>query len=303
MINLKITFKFIFVLFLIFLSSFASNQNIDDLEYLNLLPESQAQSIAERLGVQTGKPVNDEVRMDTIDQPSFSSLRPKNLEDSNPFYTENSNQNQEVFGLNLFKDSPTTFAPIDLAPAPLDYVIGPGDELRIQLFGNQSINRLVPVNREGNLLIPEIGVVQVSGLTFEEAKKKINSIVVASLIGVTVEISLAKIRSIQIFVLGNAFSPGAYTVSSLSNISNVLFFSGGPTKNGSLRNIEVKRSGKSIAKFDFYDLLINGNINSDIRLLSNDVLVINPTGKTVSISGAVKKQDLSLKKAKHFLIY
>ena len=83
MINLKITFKFIFVLFLIFLSSFVSNQNIDDLEYLNLLPESQAQSIAERLGVQTGKPVNDEVRMDTIDQPSFSSLRPKNLEDSN----------------------------------------------------------------------------------------------------------------------------------------------------------------------------------------------------------------------------
>jgi protein involved in polysaccharide export with SLBB domain len=290
MINLKITFKFIFVMFLIFLSSLVSNQNIEDLEYLNLLPESQAQSIAERLGVQTGKPVIDEVKMETIDEPSFSSLRPKNLEDSNISYEENTNQNQEVFGLNLFKDSPTTFAPIDLAPAPLDYVIGPGDELRIQLFGNQSINRLVPVNREGNLLIPEIGVVQVSGLSFEEAKKKINSIVNASLIGVSVEISLAKIRSIQVFVLGNAFSPGAYTVSSLSNISNVLFFSGGPTKNGSLRNIEVKRSGKSIAKFDFYDLLINGNINSDIRLLSNDVLVINPTGKTVSINGAVKKE-------------
>ena len=290
MINLKITFKFIFVMFLIFLSSLVSNQNIEDLEYLNLLPESQAQSIAERLGVQTGKPVIDEVKMETIDEPSFSSLRPKNLEDSNISYEENTNQNQEVFGLNLFKDSPTTFAPIDLAPAPLDYVIGPGDELRIQLFGNQSINRLVPVNREGNLLIPEIGVVQVSGLSFEEAKKKINSIVNASLIGVSVEISLAKIRSIQVFVLGNAFSPGAYTVSSLSNISNVLFFSGGPTKNGSLRNIEVKRSGKSIAKFDFYDLLINGNINSDIRLLSNDVLVIHPTGKTVSINGAVKKE-------------
>ena len=125
--------------------------------------------------MQTGKPVNI-IRMDTIDQPSFSSLRPKNLEDSNPFYTENSNQNQEVFGLNLFKDSPTTFASLS-SPAPLYSVIGPGDELRIQLFGNQSINRLVPVNREGNLLIPEIGVVQVSGLTFEEAKK-INSIVV-----------------------------------------------------------------------------------------------------------------------------
>ena len=290
MINLRITFKFISSIFIFLFSSTVFNQSVEDLEYLNLLPESQAQSIAGKLGVQTGKPVVDEVKMDTIDDPSFSSLKPKNLENSSPSNDDFTKQEGEVFGLNLFRDAPTTFAPIDLAPAPLDYVIGPGDELRVQFFGNEAINRLVPVNREGNLLIPEIGVIQVSGLSFKEAKDKVNSIVNASLIGVTVEISLAKIRSIQVFVLGNAFSPGAYTVSSLSNISNVLFFSGGPTENGSLRNIEVKRSGKTIATFDFYDLLINGNINSDVRLLSNDVLVINPTGKTISINGAVKKE-------------
>ena len=94
------------------------------------------------------------------------------------------------------------------------------------------------------MLIPEIGSIQVSGLTFNEAQSKIRSTVEASLIGVDVEISLAKIRSIQVFVLGKCLSPGAYTVSSLSNISNVLFFSGGPSENGSLRNIEVKRNGE-----------------------------------------------------------
>ena len=263
----------------------ASSQSNEDLAYLDLLPDNQASSIAEKLGVQTGKPINDEIRMDAIDQPSFSSIESKSDILS---VNETEIKNIGIFGLSLFKDSPTTFAPIDLAPAPLDYIIGPGDELRVQLYGNNIINRLVPVNREGNLVIPEIGVIQVSGLTFKEARDKILSTVDASLIGVSVEISLAKIKSIQVFVLGNAFSPGAYTISSLSNISNVLFFAGGPTENGSLRNINVKRAGKTVGSFDFYDLLIRGNINSDIRLFSNDAIVIEPTGKTVTITGEVK---------------
>ncbi len=263
------------------------SQSDDDLAYLDMLPESQSNSIAEKLGIQTGKPISDEIKMDTIDQPSFESLAPK--ENLSEFLLKNDNNlSPEIFGLNLFKDSPSTFAPIDLAPAPLEYVIGPGDELRIQLYGNQQVNRSIPINREGNLLIPELGAIQVSGMTFKEVKDKISSIVEASLIGVSVEVSLVKIRSIQVFVLGNAFSPGAYTVSSLSNISNILFFSGGPTENGSLRNIEVKRFGKSIGFFDFYDLLIRGNTNSDIKLQSNDAIVINPTGNTISISGEVK---------------
>ena len=263
----------------------ASSQSNEDLAYLDLLPDNQASSIAEKLGVQTGKPIIDEIRMDAIDEPSFSSIESKSDISA---LNETKIKNIGIFGLSLFKDSPTTFAPIDLAPAPLDYIIGPGDELRVQLYGNNIINRLVPVNREGNLVIPEIGVIQVSGLTFKEARDKILSTVDASLIGVSVEISLAKIKSIQVFVLGNAYSPGAYTISSLSNISNVLFFAGGPTENGSLRNINVKRAGKTVGSFDFYDLLIRGNINSDIRLFSNDAIVIEPTGKTVTITGEVK---------------
>ena len=230
-----------FVLLLI-LSNILVSQSSDDLKFLEMLPDNQASSIYERLGIPTGKPINDEVQMEDFDSPSFNSLVPKSpLGDSAEEMNFFTLQDSKIFGLDLFKDSPSTFAPIDLAPAPLDYVIGPGDEFKIQFFGNLITNRIIPVNREGNIVIPEIGSIEISGLNFSEAKDKINALVDASLIGVSTEISLAKIRSIQIFVLGNAYSPGAYTVSSLSNISNVLFFSGGPTVNGSLRNISVKR--------------------------------------------------------------
>ncbi len=277
------------VLSIFFLSNFVLAQSQEDLAFLNMLPDSQIESISSKLGIQTGKPISDEIRMDDFDDPSFESSKPKNL--NNNLDNEinfNSLNFDKIFGLDLFKESPSTFAPIDLAPAPLDYIIGPGDELKIQLFGSITVNRIVPVNREGNISIPELGSLEISGLNFQEAKRKITSTINASLIGVTSEISLAKIRSIQIFVLGNAFSPGAYTVSSLSNISNVLFFSGGPSQNGSLRNISVKRGGKEIAVLDFYEFLIKGNIKNDIKLQSNDAIVINPTGKTISISGQIK---------------
>ena len=278
------------ILIFFIISNLAVTQTEEDLSFLDLLPSNQAQSIAERLGVQTGKPVNDEVKVQTIDTPTFSSLEPKSDSTSNTNLSLDSFSNKNIFGLNLFKDSPTTFAPIDLAPAPREYVLGPGDEIRVQLFGTVSVNRLIPVNREGNIIIAEIGDIQVSGLTFEEAEERIKSVVDASLIGVDAEISLAKIRSIQVFVLGNSYSPGAYTVSSLSNISNILFFSGGPTENGSLRNIDIKRAGKIVSTFDFYDLLVNGNTIDDVRLQSNDAIVINPIGKKIKILGEVKNQ-------------
>ena len=143
--------SFLFILSFLFSSSILESQTQEDLSYLDLLPSNQSQSIAERLGIQTGKPINDEVVVDSFDEPRFqSSTSNTSLLKEIP----NSNTEIETFGLNIFKDSPTTFAPVDLAPAPLDYVIGPGDELRIQLFGTENINRLIKVNREGNIVIP-----------------------------------------------------------------------------------------------------------------------------------------------------
>jgi polysaccharide export outer membrane protein len=288
-------FRGFFYIFASFYSIIAFSQSTDDLDYLKLLPDSQAQSIAEKLGVQTGKPINDEVVMDGFDDPRFESLLEKesNFDETNPNVDESvvlkESKTLDLFGLDFFKDSPSTFAPIDLAPAPKDYILGPGDFVRIQMYGNLTINREVPVSREGSVVIPEIGTFQVSGISFNEFREKLKNSVSASLIGTEVEISLSKIRSVQVFVLGNAENPGAYTVSSLSNISNVLFFSGGPTEYGSLRNISLKRNGYEIGSFDFYELLINGNTISDLKISSNDAIVINPIGKTVSISGEIKR--------------
>jgi|TARA_A100001015_G_scaffold175733_1_gene195472 polysaccharide export outer membrane protein len=276
------------ILLLIFFSSILFSQNNQDLDYLNLLPESQANSIAERLGIQTGKPINDEVLMEDFEDPSFDSMIVEG-NDAEIIQETNTTNILETFGQDLFKKSPTTFAPIDLSPAPLEYVLGPGDSLKVQFFGSITSNRIVPVNREGNIVLPELGSIQVSGLTFNESRSKIESVLKASLVGVSAEISLSKIRSIQVFVLGNSSSPGAYTVSSLSNISNLLFVSGGPDQFGSLRRIDLKRNGELIGVFDFYDLLIRGNTNSDLKVQSNDVILLNPVGKTVSIKGEVKK--------------
>lgn len=281
MINKIQSFFASFLVVLFFIHGSLVSQNQEDLEFLNLLPNDQATSISQKLGIESGTPLKEEVIMQTIDEPKFQSLVPKKETQSLPLTVQ-------TFGASLFREAPTTFAPIDLAPAPQDYVLGPGDELRIQLFGSKSISRVIPINREGNILIPEFGVIQVSGLNFLEAKNKIENYVAASMIGTTIDVSLNKLRSIQVFVLGGAFKPGAYTVSSLSNISNVLFFSGGPSESGSLRNIDVKRNGKKVGNFDLYSLLIDGNISSDIKLMSNDVVVINPLGKSVTIRGAVK---------------
>ncbi len=277
-------------LILVLLSSPLFAQN-SDLDILELLPDNQAQSIAEKLGVQSGKPINDEVRQEDIDEPKFPSLVPKQDTQSQEDIILDKLKNElPLFGYDFFKDSPTTFAPIDLAPAPLDYILGPGDEIRVQLIGIQNSNRLVPVNREGNVVIPEIGTIQINGLVFQDAAKKITDTAKATIAGTEVEVSLAKIRSIQIFVLGNAFSPGAYTISSLSNVSNALTFSGGPSKSGSLRNISLKRNGNLVGNFDFYDFLLKGIISSDFKINSNDALVINPIGKIISIGGAVRKE-------------
>jgi len=122
-------------LILVLLSSPLFAQN-SDLDILELLPDNQAQSIAEKLGVQSGKPINDEVRQEDIDEPKFPSLVPKQDTQSQEDIILDKLKNElPLFGYDFFKDSPTTFAPIDLAPAPLDYILGPGDEIRVQLIG------------------------------------------------------------------------------------------------------------------------------------------------------------------------
>ena len=215
------------------------------------------------------------------------------------FNTFATNTNEELtdgeirpFGYNLFSGSPSTFAPATDIPVPLDYVVGPGDTLVIQLYGQLNERYELAVTREGLIQFPQVGPLNVSGLSFEDTRDLIQTTVRTSLIGQEVTISMGALRSIQIFVLGEAYRPGVYTVSSLSTITNALFSSGGISNVGSLRNVQLLRSNELVTELDFYDLLLRGDTRADARLQPNDVIFIASVGNTVGVSGEVLRPSI-----------
>lgn len=193
------------------------------------------------------------------------------------------------FGYDLFSDTPDAFTPVSDVPPPDSYVLGPGDNLVVQLYGKENSSHNLIVNREGQIQFPEIGPIYLAGLTFTEARDLLMETVSQQMIGVKASITTGSLRSIRIFVLGEALQPGSYTVSSLSTMTNALFASGGISKIGSLRNVQLKRQGKLITTLDLYDLLLRGDTSNDARLLPGDVIFIPPIGATVGISGEVKR--------------
>ncbi len=193
----------------------------------------------------------------------------------------------QQFGYELFAGTPTTFAPATNIPVPLNYVVGPNDTVIIQLYGQQNARYEIVVTREGVLQFPAVGPLNVAGLTFEDMRELIDTTVASSLIGQQVNVTMGALRSIQIFVLGEAFRPGSYVVSSLSTMTNALFSSGGVTRVGSLRDIRLMRQGEQITSLDLYDLLLRGDTSSDVRLQPNDVIFIPPIGTTVGIAGEI----------------
>lgn len=193
------------------------------------------------------------------------------------------------FGYDLFEGVPSTFAPVSDIQVPMDYLVGPGDTLTVQLYGNEPAQYSLTVQRDGRLNFPKLGPIMVSGLTFSQARASIEDRVQQQLIGSRVSVTMGDLRSIRVFVLGEAQKPGSYTVSGLSTMTNALFVSGGVKKIGSLRKIELKRNGKLISVLDLYDLLLHGDTSGDQQLMPGDVIFIPPIGETASVYGAVRR--------------
>lgn len=195
----------------------------------------------------------------------------------------------QPFGYDLFFGVPSTFAPATDIPVPADYVIGPGDTVNVQLFGNQNADYSLVVNREGGINFPEIGPLTISGLTLSELRNTINQRVSEQMIGVRASTTLGELRSIRVFVLGDVVRPGSYTVSGLSTMTNALLASGGVTEIGSLRNVQLRRDGQTVSRLDLYDLLLRGDTSSDARLEPGDAIFVPPIGATVAIEGEVRR--------------
>jgi len=211
--------------------------------------------------------------------------------------------NIRQFGYDLFRQPPSTFAPADripvgpttvnLCPAdriPVgpDYVIGPGDELRITIWGNIEGQWTVVVDMDGKITLPKVGTIGVTGLTFGELKTTLNKELSRYYTNFQMNVSMGPLRSMRVYIVGNAAKPGAYTISSLSTLVNSLFEAGGPNKTGSMRDIQVKRNTHTVVRFDMYDFLLKGNKTKDVRLMPEDVIFIPPVGPLAGIAGNVK---------------
>jgi protein involved in polysaccharide export with SLBB domain len=193
----------------------------------------------------------------------------------------------EIFGENLFRNVPSTFAPLDRIPVTPDYLIGPGDELLIRAWGQIDINYRAVVDRTGTIYLPKIGAMSVAGLRYDELNSALSRNIGRVFKNFELNVTLGQLRSIQVFVVGQVKRPGSYTVSSLSTLVNALFASGGPSNRGSMRQIVLKRQGKEVTRFDLYDLIVSGDKSKDAQLLPGDVIYVPPVGKLVALAGSV----------------
>jgi protein involved in polysaccharide export with SLBB domain len=198
----------------------------------------------------------------------------------------------KIYGGDLFLNAPTTFAPVDHVPVTQDYTIGPGDEILLQAWGQVTLNSHYVVDRLGNIYVPQVGTIHVAGVQFAQLQDYIKTQMSRTLRNFDLNANLGQLRSIQIFVVGQARRPGNYTVSSLSTLVNALFATGGPTPQGSMRHIQVKRADKVVTEFDLYDLLLRGDKSKDVPLLPGDVIYIPPVGPQVAVAGSVKNQAI-----------
>lgn len=202
--------------------------------------------------------------------------------------TEEEKANQR-FGMNMFNSQISTFAPVDNAPVPENYRLGPDDILLLQLFGKQNSSEELIVGRDGSVNLPEIGPVNVSGLSVSQASDVIANKVREAMIGVDAAITMGKLRTINIFVAGEAKTPGMFAVSALTTVTQSLYLAGGVSDIGSLRDIQVKRGGTTVGRFDLYDLLLRGDSSGDIQLQHGDVVFVAPMKATVQVTGEIKR--------------
>ncbi len=192
-----------------------------------------------------------------------------------------------IYGQGLFENVPTTFAPVDRVPVTADYVIGPGDELLIRAWGQIDLDVHTRVDRNGNIFLPKVGNLNVAGLKYAQIEEFLKSHVGRIYQNFDLNVTMGELRSIDVFVVGQARRPGRYTVSSLSTLANAIFASGGPSPTGSMRHIQLKRGSTVVTDFDLYDLLLNGDKSKDVLLSPEDVIYVAPIGPQVAMGGQV----------------
>ena len=207
-----------------------------------------------------------------------------------------------VFGYDFFQNPKISFAPTINVPTPESYIINTGDELLVEVWGAAESSTTQKVDNQGNIILPMAGKVHVGGLNFVEAKARINTALRKIYAGISAPegsyakvytgVSIANIRTVKVNIIGEVEAPGTYSLSALSTVINALYASGGPTENGSFRNIQVVRGGKTIAHLDIYNFLLKGSQEGNINLNDQDVIIVPPYKNQVEVIGFVKREGI-----------
>ncbi len=203
------------------------------------------------------------------------------------FVMQSTGRDLPMFGANLFRNVPSSFAPVDNVPVTPDYLIGPGDEVQIRAWGQIDVDVSATVDRNGAISVPKVGMVSVAGVKANDLPAYLKTVFSRTFRNFELTATLGRLRAIQVFVVGQAKRPGTYTVSSLSTLVTALFAAGGPSSRGSMRNIQLKRANRVVADFDLYDLVLSGDKSKDAQLLPGDVIYVAPVGQLVAITGSV----------------
>lgn len=193
------------------------------------------------------------------------------------------------YGYSMFAAHVSTFAPVDDIPVGPDYVLGPGDDLTINVWGAVDSTLIRTVDRNGRIVLPKVGDLRIWGLTFSQADRLIRDELARFFRGFQTSVTMGRLRTVSVHVVGEVCQPGVYTLSSLATVTNALFSAGGPTKLGSLREVRLLRSNVQVARVDLYDFLQRGDRTRDYRLESGDTIFVPTVGDVVAVAGEVKR--------------
>lgn len=193
------------------------------------------------------------------------------------------------FGYDFFKNSLQLTSAIDAMPVGANYILGPGDGVSLTAWGSVNLRQELTVDRNGELMIPKVGPVRVWGLPFDKAKTAVGDAMNRYFRNYEMSLTLGKLRTIQVYVVGEVEAPGNYPVSSLATVINALAAAGGPSHNGSLRGVRVTRGGQVVAMVDLYDMLLSGDRNKDVQLQNGDTIFVPVIGPVVAVAGEVRR--------------
>ena len=204
-------------------------------------------------------------------------------------YEEQLFNGKRVFGRDIFNKDNLTFEPAMNIATPQNYVLGPGDNVKVDIYGASQASNVYTISPDGDITISGYGPVNVSGLTVSQAQARLRSTLGSRYSSSSIKMGLGQTRTITINVMGEVQAPGTYTLSAFASVFHALYMAGGVSEIGTLRNIKVYRNGRLVSSVDVYDYILNGKLTGNIRLADNDVIVVGPYDCMVEVTGNVKR--------------